>query len=156
MHCDRQDGRENDAEFDRMRCRTGDAGKAAAFGAADFLVHHQTRNADNRMHSETREELEDPSEGNDGRERQGAVHFEVTVTVRPKAGLRDPEGGTILTALHALGYDAVGAVHVGRRLVLEVDAAYEAAALALADEMCERLLVNPVIEDHSIDVSVPA
>lgn len=78
--------------------------------------------------------------------------YTVTVLVRPKEGLRDPEGTTIREALGALGYEGVGACHVGKIVELELDAADEAAARATAIEMCERILTNPVIEDYEIRI----
>lgn len=80
------------------------------------------------------------------------MSFTVTVLVRPKAGLRDPEGSTIQEALTALGYDGVGGCHVGKIVEFELDAADEAAARSAATEMCERILANPVIEDYEIRI----
>lgn len=53
-------------------------------------------------------------------------------------------------ALHTLGFGAVSSVHVGRHLVLELDAPTDAAARQQTREMCERLLANPVTEDFQI------
>ncbi|MFN8105599.1 MAG: phosphoribosylformylglycinamidine synthase subunit PurS [Acidimicrobiia bacterium] len=78
--------------------------------------------------------------------------FTVSVLVRPKAGLRDPEGSTIREALTALGYGGVTRCHVGKIIEFELDAPDAAAARAAAAEMCERILANPVIEDYEIRV----
>jgi phosphoribosylformylglycinamidine synthase subunit PurS len=66
------------------------------------------------------------------------------ILVRPKAGILDPQGQAVQRALPALGFDGVGQVRIGRLIELEVD---DAAALPA---MCERLLVNPLIEDYEI------
>lgn len=78
--------------------------------------------------------------------------FTVSVLVRPKAGLRDPEGSTIREALTALGYDGVGRCHVGKVVEFELDAPDEATARSTVVEMCERILANPVIEDYEIRI----
>lgn len=82
------------------------------------------------------------------------MNVQATVTIRPKAGLRDPEGSTIGEALHALGYTSVRGVHMGRQVTLELECASEGAAAELVDEMCQRILANPVIEDYTIQVAV--
>jgi phosphoribosylformylglycinamidine synthase len=41
-------------------------------------------------------------------------------------------------------------VHVGRHLVLDLDAKSEAEARTLTRQMCEKLLANPVTEDFEI------
>ena len=69
------------------------------------------------------------------------------VLVRPKEGILDPQGQAVERALPALGFSGVRHVHVGRLIELEVE---DPARL---DEMCERLLTNPLIEDYEIEVS---
>ena len=59
-------------------------------------------------------------------------------------------------ALHTLGFGGVAAVHVGRHLVLDVDAADAEAARLATREMCERLLANPVTEDFEIAEVTPS
>ncbi len=74
------------------------------------------------------------------------------VAITRKAGLSDPEGVETQRALHDLGYTGVGDVHFGRIITLEVDAPDAASAMAQVQEMCERLLANPVIEEYAVEV----
>ena len=66
------------------------------------------------------------------------------VLIRPKAGILDPQGIAVERALPALGFAGVSNVHVGRLVELDVE---DAAQL---DDMCRRLLANPLIEDYEI------
>jgi phosphoribosylformylglycinamidine synthase subunit PurS len=66
------------------------------------------------------------------------------VLVRPKAGILDPQGIAVERALPALGFRGVQNVHVGRLIELDVE---DPAQL---DDMCQKLLVNPLIEDYEI------
>jgi len=80
--------------------------------------------------------------------------FRVAVHVVPRRGLLDPQGKAVTDALRTLGFGAVASVHVGRHLVLEIDAPDASDARAMTREMCERLLANPVTEDfHIAEVS---
>jgi phosphoribosylformylglycinamidine synthase len=80
--------------------------------------------------------------------------FRVAVQVVPRRGLLDPQGKAVADALHTLGFGAVASVHVGRHLVLELDAPDADGARSMTREMCERLLANPVTEDfHIAEVS---
>lgn len=76
--------------------------------------------------------------------------FRVAVHITPRRGILDPQGKAVTDALHTLGFGAVQDVHVGRHVVIEVDADDRAAAEKSTREMCERLLANPVIEDFEI------
>ena len=64
--------------------------------------------------------------------------------VRPKAGILDPQGIAVERALPALGFEGVANVHVGRLIELDID------DIDQLDEMCQKLLANPLIEDYEI------
>lgn len=68
------------------------------------------------------------------------------VHVALRTGIADPEGQTIGSALRSLGYDSVGDVRSGKLLKIPFDADDSATAEATVDEMCRRLLANPVME----------
>jgi len=76
--------------------------------------------------------------------------FRVAVHITPRRGILDPQGKAVAGALHALGFGSVSDVHVGRHIVVELDAADERSADREARAMCERLLANPVTEDFDI------
>jgi phosphoribosylformylglycinamidine synthase subunit PurS len=76
--------------------------------------------------------------------------YKLEVHVTPREGLLDPEGKAVEHALHALAFRGVGGVRVGRLITLSVRADDEGSARARAEEMCRKLLANPVTEDFSI------
>ena len=76
--------------------------------------------------------------------------FRVAVHITPRRGILDPQGKAVAGALHALGFAAVRDVHVGRHIVLELDAADRGGAERDVRAMCERLLANPVTEDFEV------
>ena len=81
------------------------------------------------------------------------TQFAVLVEVRPRAGIANPEGATIQRALAGLGYGNVAGVRVGKAIRLVVDAPDEAAARTQVEELCARLLTNPVIEDAEVTIA---
>jgi phosphoribosylformylglycinamidine synthase PurS subunit len=81
------------------------------------------------------------------------MRYEARVEVTHLPGIADPQGATVERALPALGYDNVTQVRVGKSVRLVIDASDEAAARAQVDEMCRRLLANPVIEAYAIELS---
>ncbi|NNM33744.1 MAG: phosphoribosylformylglycinamidine synthase subunit PurS [Gemmatimonadetes bacterium] len=80
--------------------------------------------------------------------------FHLEVLVKPRPGLLDPQGKAIHSALSNLGYESVDEVRVGRAIYLDVEASSLEAAQAQAEEMCRKLLANPVTEDFTISASV--
>ena len=78
--------------------------------------------------------------------------FHAHVEVSHLPGIADPAGATVERALPALGYTNVSEVKIGKTIRLVVDADTADAARAQVDEMCRRLLANPVIEQYTISI----
>jgi phosphoribosylformylglycinamidine synthase len=80
------------------------------------------------------------------------MRFTVRIDVTHLPGVLDPQGATVERALPALGYGNVGAVSISKTIRLQLEAGSEAAARAQIDEMCHRLLANPVIERYTVEM----
>jgi phosphoribosylformylglycinamidine synthase PurS subunit len=81
------------------------------------------------------------------------MRFSVHVEVRGLPGIADPEGRTIERALPALGFSGVAAVRVGKVIAFELDALDEESAKGEVEQMCARLLSNPIIQRAEISVT---
>jgi phosphoribosylformylglycinamidine synthase len=75
----------------------------------------------------------------------------VSVLVRPREGILDPQGAAVEQSLRKLGFEVAGA-RVGRIVDVDVDAANPDEARAKVDEMCRQLLANPLIESYEVEV----
>jgi len=75
----------------------------------------------------------------------------VFVTLKPS--VFDPQGRTIVEALHSMGYNGVGDVRQGKYFELDVDAADADAAKKMVAEVADKLLANPVIESYRIEIA---
>jgi phosphoribosylformylglycinamidine synthase PurS subunit len=75
----------------------------------------------------------------------------VTVLVRPKQGILDPQGEAVEGSLRKLGF-SVGGARVGRLVDLDVEAPTSQDAKAQVERMCNELLANPLIESFEIEV----
>jgi phosphoribosylformylglycinamidine synthase len=78
------------------------------------------------------------------------TRYRVAVHIVPRRGILDPQGKAVADALHSLGFSAIKDAHVGRHVVLELDAKDADDAGALTKTMCQKLLANPVTEDFEI------
>ncbi len=72
---------------------------------------------------------------------------EITVLLRP--GVLDPQGDVVQKSLQDLGFTEVQAVRVGKYMEVILEAPDREAAAGRMDDICSRLLANPVIEDYS-------
>jgi phosphoribosylformylglycinamidine synthase subunit PurS len=78
------------------------------------------------------------------------VKAKVFVTLKPS--VFDPQGQTIADALHSMGYGTVGDVRQGKYFELDLSTTEAAQAKALAAEVADKLLANPVIESYRIEI----
>jgi phosphoribosylformylglycinamidine synthase subunit PurS len=81
------------------------------------------------------------------------TEYQIEVRITPRAGLLDPEGAAVRSALRSLEFEAVEDVRVGRLIRLRLRAGSAEAARESADTMCRRLLANPVTEDYEIELA---
>jgi phosphoribosylformylglycinamidine synthase len=89
------------------------------------------------------------------------MNWQAEVHVLLKPSVNDPPGQSIRGALHSLGFDQVESVRAGKIFLLRLEADDRAAAEQAVDDMCARLLANPVIERYTftlteVDATAPA
>ena len=72
------------------------------------------------------------------------------IHVTLKKDVLDPQGKAIRNACVSLGYEAIENVRQGKLFEVELQADDEARARKLLEELCEKLIANPVIEDYEI------
>jgi phosphoribosylformylglycinamidine synthase PurS subunit len=79
----------------------------------------------------------------------------VRVYVTPKQGILDPQGAAVERSLPNLGFEGVSGVRVGKIIDLSIAAAglTAEAARAQVDDMCRKLLANPIIEEYAFEIT---
>lgn len=74
------------------------------------------------------------------------------VQIHLKKGVADPEGGNTLKALKLLGFDSAVDVKSARLFEIFLDEDDPDKAKQIVEEMCRKLLANPVIHDYTISL----
>ena len=83
------------------------------------------------------------------------IKVHAQVLVRLKKGLLDPQGKAVQGALNSLGYKGATKVRVGKLIELEMEGENTNNMEAAVQEMCQKLLSNPVIEDFEVKILTP-
>lgn len=78
--------------------------------------------------------------------------YKVKVFVTLRESVLDPQGNAAQKKLHALRFEEVKSVRIGKYIELQLDVPTEEAARERATAMCEQLLVNSVVEDYQLQV----
>ena len=84
---------------------------------------------------------------------KGRFMIEARIHVTLKKSVLDPQGDTVRSGLASLGFTTVQDCRVGKFMVLRLKETDAAAAKAKVDEMCRKLLANPVIEDYVFQIN---
>ncbi|CAM3915783.1 phosphoribosylformylglycinamidine synthase subunit PurS [Alkalicoccus chagannorensis] len=80
-----------------------------------------------------------------------AKTYDATVYVTWKSGVLDPQGSAVQDSLQQLGYDNVSGTTISKMIQLRIEAEPGQAEQQM-EEMCEKLLANPVIEDYTFEL----
>ncbi len=74
----------------------------------------------------------------------------IKIFISPKKGIHDPQGQASENALKHLGFEDVQNVRIGKYITLDVD---KGTSKEQIEEMCHKLLANPIIEEYFFEVS---
>lgn len=78
--------------------------------------------------------------------------IKATVYVTIKQSVLDVQGNAVQGALHAMGFNEVGKVRIGKYLELYLNTTERSEAESRIKTMCEKLLANTVIEDYRFEL----
>ena len=81
--------------------------------------------------------------------RKNNLKFSVTVTL--KEDVLDPQGKVVQNTLISLGFDDLKNIRQGKFFEIEIDEKDQKIAQNKIKEMCDKLLVNFIIEDFKIN-----
>lgn len=79
--------------------------------------------------------------------------FKAAIHVTLRKSVLDPQGQTVLHALESLGFKGTQNVRMGKFFEIALNAESKAKAETTVRKMCEKLLINPVIEEYSFEIS---
>jgi phosphoribosylformylglycinamidine synthase PurS subunit len=79
-------------------------------------------------------------------------HFQAVVYVKLKDGVLDPQGSTIKRALAEMGYKGIEEVRSGKVFEITLNSKNKEETEQLLDQICKKLLANPVIEKYNFEV----
>lgn len=78
--------------------------------------------------------------------------FKVEVFVTLKESVLDPQGETVKQTLHTLGYEEASDLRIGKYIELTLEGISQAEVETRVEEICNKLLANPVIENYRYQI----
>ncbi len=78
--------------------------------------------------------------------------FTAHINVMPLKELLDPQGKAVMSGLKNLGLGQVQDVRIGKHITLQIEAASQEEAKHIAENACQKLLANQVMESFEVQI----
>ena len=79
--------------------------------------------------------------------------YSAQIKITLRKSILDPQGKTVEHSLMSLGYKNVKDTRIGKFIELKLDVPNEEEAKKVTEEVCKKLLANPVIEDYEFEIT---
>jgi phosphoribosylformylglycinamidine synthase len=76
------------------------------------------------------------------------MKFIAEINVMPLKALLDPQGKAVTGVMHNTGYTEIDNVRIGKHLTLEIEAESEKKAKERVEDVCQKILHNPIMEGY--------
>ena len=78
--------------------------------------------------------------------------MKISVTVTLKKDVLDPQGKVVQQTLKNMGYETIENVRQGKYFEIELNETDKQKSQEIIDNICKKLLINPVIENYKINL----
>ena len=78
--------------------------------------------------------------------------YKAQIKVTLRKSILDPQGKTIEHSIQSLGYKNVKDTRIGKYVELKLEVSSEDEAKKITQEVCSKLLANPVMEDYEFSI----
>lgn len=78
--------------------------------------------------------------------------YSAKIRITLRKSILDPQGKAVEHSIQSLGYKNIKDTRVGKFVELKIDASSENEAKNVTDEICSKLLANPVMEDYDFEI----
>lgn len=78
--------------------------------------------------------------------------YKAKIKITLRKSILDPQGKAVEHSIESLGYKNVKDTRIGKYIELKLDTASEDEAKKVTDEVCHKLLSNPIMEDYEFEI----
>ncbi len=78
--------------------------------------------------------------------------YSAKIKVTLRKSILDPQGKAVEHSIQSLGYRNILDTRIGKYVELNIDTKSQEEAQLITDEVCKKLLANPVMEDYNFEV----
>ncbi len=80
------------------------------------------------------------------------MKYVVQINIMPQKALLDPQGKAVLNSAKKNGFNEVNDVRIGKNIEVEIEADSKETLVTIVDNLCQKILVNPIIEFYTFTI----
>ena len=80
------------------------------------------------------------------------MKFLAQINIMPLKALLDPQGKAVLNSAQKTGFDYISSIRIGKHIDVELEADSKDLAASKIDELCKKILTNPIIESYEFNI----
>ncbi|MCK9321983.1 MAG: phosphoribosylformylglycinamidine synthase subunit PurS [Bacteroidales bacterium] len=80
------------------------------------------------------------------------MKFIAQVNVMPLKALLDPQGKAVMSSAKRTSFNTISSVRIGKHIDVELEAKDKAEAASIVDDLCKKILSNPIIESYEFNI----
>jgi len=80
------------------------------------------------------------------------MKFLAQINIMPLKALLDPQGKAVLSSAQKTGFDFISNIRIGKHIDVELEAKSKESAASQIDELCKKILTNPIIESYDFNI----
>jgi phosphoribosylformylglycinamidine synthase len=80
------------------------------------------------------------------------MKFLAQINVMPLKALLDPQGKAVMNSAQKTGFESITNVRIGKHIDVEIQADSKETAVSKIDELCKKILINPIIESYDFNI----
>lgn len=80
------------------------------------------------------------------------MKFLAQINIMPLKALLDPQGKAVLSSAQKTGFNFVSNVRIGKHIDIELEADSKESAASKTDDLCKKILTNPIIESYEYNI----
>ncbi len=74
------------------------------------------------------------------------------INIMPLKALLDPQGKAVMNSAQKTGFNYISNIRIGKHIEVELEADSKDMAASRIDEMCKKILTNPIIESYEFNI----
>lgn len=81
------------------------------------------------------------------------MNFLAKINIMPQKAILDPQGKAVHSSAKKIGFDNILNIRIGKHIEMEINANSMAEAENYVNDICKKILINPIVENYEFELN---